>query len=73
MWTQDDLTQLKRALISGASSVSISSGGIQRTVTWRSKNELLELIKAVEDELNGSTGEDLSSVVIGSFDKKGKC
>lgn len=72
MWTLDDLAQLKQALVSGASNVSISSGGITRQVTWRSKSELLELIRMVEDELSGATAEDMSSVVIGGFSRKGK-
>ena len=69
MFTIEDLVSLKEALVSGASTVQV--GG--RMITYRSKKELLELIRLVEDDLNGTADDDCnSSVVVAGFDKKGR-
>lgn len=70
MFTQQDLDNLKEALVSGAATVMVNG----RSVTYRSKQDLLDLIKLVEDDLAGNdiSGEDLSSVVIGGFNRKGE-
>ena len=75
MYTQDDLLALKQALVTGASSVTISGPTGSRTITYRSKDELLELIRMVEDKLNGTQESltDNSTVIVSGFDKKGKC
>lgn len=70
-YTQDDLIQLKLALASGATMVSV--GG--RTIQYRTKKELMELIKLVENELNGTTEADdttNANMIVATFDKKGK-
>lgn len=70
MFTQDDLNNLKDALVSGAATVMVNG----RSITYRSKQDLLDLIKLVEDDLAGNdiSGEDLSSVVVGGFNRKGE-
>ncbi len=70
MFTQEDLLNLKEALVSGASTVTV--GG--RSITYRSKKELLELIKIVQDELAGNDPSvtENTSTIIASFDKKGR-
>lgn len=67
MYTIEDLVSLKQALISGASQTTIGD----RTVTWRTVKELLELIKIVENDLAGNTPQSDNSVIKSSFDKKG--
>lgn len=64
-FTQEDLDNLKEALTSGASSVTIGD----RTVTFRSKQELLDLIALVSTQLSGDA-DDSSSVVVGGFSRK---
>lgn len=70
MFTQQDLDNLKEALVSGAATVMVNG----RSITYRSKQDLLDLIKLVEDSLAGSdvAGEDLSSIVVGGFNRKGE-
>jgi hypothetical protein len=67
-YTQSDLENLRAALVSGATSVTIGN----RTITFRSKNDLLDLIRMVEDELADLSASEYSSVVIGGFNKKGR-
>jgi hypothetical protein len=67
-YTQSDLENLRAALVSGATSVTIGN----RTITFRSKNDLLDLIRMVEDELADLSASEYSSVVIGGFSKKGR-
>lgn len=64
-FTQADLDNLKAALISGASSVTIGD----RTITFRTKQELIDLIALVKSSLEG-TNDDVSSVVVGGFGRK---
>lgn len=47
-YTESDLEALKAALINGTSSVSIGD----RTVTFRSVNELKSLIKEIEENIS---------------------
>lgn len=70
MFTQQDLDNLKEALVSGAATVMVNG----RSITYRSKQDLLDLIKLVEESLAGDdvSGEDLSSVVVGGFNRKGE-
>lgn len=64
-FTQADLDNLKEALVSGASSVTIGD----RTVTFRTKQELIDLIGFVKAQLNGEA-DDSSPVVVGGFSRK---
>lgn len=66
-YTIDDLTVLKEALVSGASQVTIGN----RTIIFRSKTDLLELIRMIEGSLSDDDITDSGSVVIAGFDKKG--
>ncbi len=70
MFTQQDLDNLKEALVSGAATVMVNG----RSITYRSKQDLIDLIKLVEESLAGDdvSGEDLSSIVVGGFNRKGE-
>ena len=56
MFTQQDLDNLKEALVSGAATVMVNG----RSITYRSKQDLLDLIKLVEDDL---AGDDVSDIL----------
>lgn len=69
-YTQDDLDALKEALLTGASQVTVNG----RTIIYRSKKELMELIGMIEDQLSGNTNlESSTTVVVGGFSRKGNC
>lgn len=69
-YTQEDLDTLKEALVSGASSVTIGD----RTVQFRSKKELLELIEMVKQQLDGdAAAASNTSIVVGGFSRKPDC
>lgn len=70
-YTQDDLTTLKSALMSGAQSVTVGD----RSITLRSKEELLALIDIVEKDLAGDTSSQAlenTSVIVSGFSRKGE-
>ena len=69
-FTQQDLDNLKEALVSGATTIMVNG----RSITYRSKQDLLSIIKLVEDSLAGNdvSGEELSSIVVGGFQRKGE-
>lgn len=65
-FTQEDLDTLKEALVSGATRVTIGD----RTVEFRSKSELLELIDLVETQLAGGTAAtENTTVIVGGFQR----
>ena len=69
MYTIEDLTNLKEALAIGATTVTV--GG--RSITYRSLNDMIRLIKIISGELAGDDALlENSSTVIASFDKKGR-
>ena len=71
-FTSEDLENLKSALVSGASSVMIGN----RNIMYRSKEELLELIRMVEDDLSGATESDsieITDTIVGGYSRKGRC
>jgi hypothetical protein len=68
-FTQDDLDNLKEALISGADEVQIGD----RRVKFKSRSEILELINLITTSMNGVTAASAaSSFIQATFDKKGK-
>ena len=69
-FTQEDLDNLKEALLSGAASVMVNG----RSITYRSKQDLIDLIRMVEDSLNGDdvSGDELSSIIVGRYSRKGE-
>lgn len=68
IYTQDDLNALKEALLTGATQVTVNG----RTIIYRSKKDLMDLIKMIEDQLSGAdTSDSSSTVVVGGFSRKG--
>lgn len=69
MYTIEDLTNLKEALAIGATTVTVQG----RSITYRSLNDMIRLIKIISNEL---ASEDAllenSSTVVATFDKKGR-
>lgn len=67
-YTQDDLDALKEALLTGATQVTVNG----RTIIYRSKKDLMDLIKMIEDQLSGAdNSESSTTVVVGGFNRKG--
>lgn len=64
-FTQQDLDNLKEALVTGAEEVEIQG----RRVKYRSQKELLEAIKMVESALDSSSSSTSSSNVVPTFTK----
>lgn len=48
-WTNDDITVLKAALASGTTSVSYAD----KSVTYRSLDEMFILLRRMQEEVNG--------------------
>lgn len=53
-WTQADIDEIKRAMATGALSVSYA-GPPARTVTFRSLAEMQALLAQMQQEVNGSS------------------
>lgn len=69
VFTQDDLDALKEALLTGAEEVQIGD----RRIRFRSKAELLDLIKLVQESLEDASDSQINTdVVVGGFRKRPK-
>lgn len=64
-YTQDDLDQLKDALVTGLTELTVQG----RTMKFRTKDELISLIGMIEESLSSSDAE--SDFQIGGFNRKG--
>ena len=68
-FSQNDLDNLKEALLSGADEVQIGD----RRIKFKSKKELLELIELVENSIEGHLAKTENTKTIqASFSKQGK-
>jgi hypothetical protein len=65
VYTQADLDVLKEALLTGASVVRIDG----REVRYRTQAELLQLIKAVQEQVDAASSSQSSSMVQATFTK----
>lgn len=54
-WTQADIDRLKAAIASGTTSVSFSSGGVSRSRTYASIDDMLKALARMEQSVNGGT------------------
>lgn len=66
-FTEQDLNNLKDALKSGATTVTIGN----RSMTYRSLDDILKLIKLIENNINDTASESTTNVVSG-FSRKGE-
>jgi hypothetical protein len=57
-WTQDDVDEIKKAIASGAEEVQFSD----RRIKFRSKDEMLELLKLMQDEVAGANSSSSEAV-----------
>lgn len=66
-FTQADLDSLKAALLTGALEVTVGD----RTIRYRSQKEIMEVIRMIEEYLNGvsSTSDNNPSVIRPTFSK----
>lgn len=67
-FTSADLAALKAALVTGAKKVQIGD----RAIEYHSKKELLELIKMVQDDINGVSESDTDPSVIRATFSRGE-
>lgn len=66
-FTEQDLNNLKDALKSGVTTVTIGN----RSMTYRSLDDILKLIKLIENNINDTASESTTNVVSG-FSRKGE-
>lgn len=60
-WTQTDVDNLKEAIASGAAEIQFSD----RRIKFRSKQEMLDLLKLMQDDIAGSN--DANSEEVSKF------
>lgn len=68
VFTQTDVDNLKAALVSGASEVTIGD----RTVKYRSQADITKLLKQAEEFLAGNTSTVTSNLIQAKFSKGAK-
>lgn len=66
VFTQDDLDNLKEALVTGAMEITVQG----RTIKYRSKDEIISLITMIEKQLTASSTNLDSDFVVGGFDRR---
>lgn len=67
-FTQQDLDNLKAALVTGASQVRIGD----RTVVYRSQKEILEAIKMIQEFLETDSDDESPDLVQATFSRGNK-
>lgn len=68
-WTQDEIDELKKAIASGAEEVQFSD----RRIRFRSKQDMLDLLKLMQDEVSGASSSEAVSPFQSVGFSKGKC
>lgn len=53
-WTEADIAALKQSMASGAQSVTYTSGGVTRNVTYRSLAEMKQTLNDMIKEVRGT-------------------
>lgn len=67
-YTSDDLAALKAALVTGATKVQIGD----REISYRTKSELLDLIRIVQAELSAPSTSSSPNLIKATFSKGAK-